>query len=263
MHRSGFVADAIVGAITIVLAAVVAMALLRALRRQRELVTAHLKELDEKNRELAAFASRVAHDLRGPLNPLRGYSDLLQLHGDEEVRESARRIGRAVERMSGMIEDMLGLSVEGKPRPGSVAVAPVVREVLDELGDQLAGAEVTMDLGDVVTACSAGVLGQVLANVVGNAAKYRAPERKLALRVVARRSNGAVEITVSDNGIGMDAETVAHAFEPLYRAPGASSPGHGLGLSIVQRTLSAVGGSVDLASTRGQGTRVTLRVPAA
>jgi signal transduction histidine kinase len=61
----------------------------------------------------------------------------------------------------------------------------------------------------------------------------------------------------------MDAETAAHAFEPLYRAAGSSSPGHGLGLAIVRRTVQSVGGTVELTSTKGEGTRVTVRVPAA
>ena len=255
-HKTGLVADAIVGTITLVLAVLVAVALVRSLRRERA-------SIDEKKRELAAFAARTAHDLKGPLSPLKGYSDLLSLNTTPEVQEISKRLSRAVERMTGVIENLLAISVHGKLPPGKVGVAPVVLEVLDELRDELHDAELAVDVGDLSTACSAGVLAQVLRNVITNSAKYRAPERRLALRVEAKGDGDRVEIAVADNGIGMDSDALAHAFEPLYRAPGSSSPGHGLGLSIVKRTVDSLGGTVAIASTRGQGTRVTLRVPSA
>jgi signal transduction histidine kinase len=262
-HRGGLVIDAIVFAVTIILAALVALVLLRALSRQRALLRVHLASLGERNRELNAFAARTAHDLKGPLSPLKGYSDLLSLREEPEVREIARRIQRASERMSGIIEDLLELSVHGKPVPGKVTVTPVVLELLDELRSELRDVNVKLELGDCTTACSANVLAQILRNVIVNAAKYRSPSRQLVLHIAARATDDMVELVVSDNGIGMDPDTSAHAFEPLYRAPGSSSPGHGLGLAIVRRTVQAVGGTVALTSTKGEGTRVTVRVPAA
>jgi signal transduction histidine kinase len=262
-HKSGIVVDLALGIVTLSMALAVGAILVRTLRRQRELLRQHLENLDARQRELAAFASRTAHDMRGPLSPLRGYADLLQLHSEPAVQDNGRRIARAADRMAGIIEDMLELSVHGKPAGGKVAVAPVVREVLDDLRRELADADVITDVDDVLTACSAGVLGQIVRNLVGNSAKYRSPQRKLALRVEAHRAGDRVELAVSDNGIGMDAEDAEHAFDPMYRAPSASSPGHGLGLSIVKRTVDSIGGSVALASKPGDGTRVTVRMPAA
>lgn len=262
-HKSALFLDAIVGAATIILAALVALVLLRALRRQRALLRVHLASLGERNRELNAFAARTAHDLKGPLSPLKGYADLLSLREEPEVREIARRITRAAERMNGIIEDLLELSVHGKPVAGKVLVTPVVLELLDDLRAELRDAEVKLELGDCTTACSAGTLSQILRNLLVNAAKYRSPNRRLLLRLEARPLDDHVELAISDNGLGMDPVTAAHAFEPLYRAPGSSSPGHGLGLAIVKRTVTAIGGTVDLSSTPGDGTRVTVRVPAA
>ena len=262
-HSGGLAIDAVVGAITLILVALVALALLRALRRQRALLRVHLASLGERNRELNAFAARTAHDLKGPLSPLKGYADLLSLRDEAEVREVAKRISRATERMNGIIEDLLELSVHGKPPAGQVTVTPVVLELLDELRADLRDVEVKLELTECTTACSAGTLAQILRNVIGNALKYRSPDRRLLLRISARRADDQIELAVSDNGIGMDAETAAHAFEPLYRGPGASSPGHGLGLAIVKRTVTAIGGTVELSSTKNEGTRVTVRVPAA
>ena len=144
-HHGGLVLDAIVGATTLILAALVALVLLRALGRQRALLRVHLASLGERNRELNAFAARTAHDSKGPLSPLKGYADLLSLRDEPEVREIARRMQRASERMTGIIEDLLELSVHGKPVPGQVTVTPVVLELLDELRGDLRDAEVKLE----------------------------------------------------------------------------------------------------------------------
>ncbi len=262
-HQRELVLDTAVGVITLAVALGVAVVILRNQRRQRALATAHVATLGARNRELAAFAARTSHDLKGPLSPLRGYADMLTTHDQPEVREVATRIRRAADRMTAIVEDLLELSVHGRPAAGEVVVAPIVLELLDELRGELAGAEVVVALGDVTTACSAGVLAQIMRNLMTNAAKYRAPERRLVLRVEAKRDGHMAEIAVVDNGVGMSQETIAHAFEPLYRAPSASAPGHGLGLSIVRRAVEAVGGSCRLESKYGEGSRAIVRLPLA
>jgi signal transduction histidine kinase len=261
-HTSGLIIDAVVGVITLALVSLVALVLVRTLRRQRTLLQLHLASVDERTRELAAFASRTAHDLKGPLSPIRGYADLISLQPAPEVKEMARRIGRAVDRMNGVIDDMLELSVHGRPVSGQVALTPAVLDAIEELRGELGDAEVSVELGELTLGCSATIFGQVLRNLITNAAKYRDPHRRLALRVQARRDGDRIEIAVVDNGLGMDPEAQAHAFEPYYRAT-TTVPGHGLGLSIVRRTVEAIGGTVELASTPGEGTRVTVAVPAA
>lgn len=261
-HTSGLIIDAVVGLITLTLVCLVALVLVRALRRQRALLQLHLASVDERTRELSAFAARTAHDLKGPLSPIRGYADLLSMQPSSEVKEMARRVGRSVDRMAAIIDDMLELSIHGRPVSGQVALTPAVLEAIEELRAELGDAEVSVELGELTLGCSATIFGQVLRNLITNAAKYRDPQRRLALRVQARRQGERIEIAVVDNGLGMDTETQAHAFDPYYRATTAV-PGHGLGLSIVRRTIEAIGGTVDLASTLGEGTRVTVAVPAA
>ncbi len=262
-HARGLEADAVVGGLTLVLVGVVGLVLVRALRRQRALLRAQRASSDLRTKELAAFASRTAHDLKGPMSPIRGYADLLSLQPAPEVKEMARRIGRAVDRMTGIVDDMLELSVHGRVVMGKVALMPAVLEAVEELRSELGDAEVSLELaGELAAACSPTVLGQVLRNLIGNAAKYRDPKRRLALRIEAHKVGDRVEIAICDNGLGMDAETRTHAFEPYYRAT-TTVPGHGLGLSIVRRTIEAIGGSIELVSTHGEGTRVTVAVPSA
>jgi signal transduction histidine kinase len=93
------------------------------------------------------------------------------------------------------------------------------------------------------------------------AAPVSQPERPAGRRA---RDATLIELIVTDNGVGMTNEAVAHAFDPFYRAsPTMSIPGHGLGLAIVKRTIDAMGGDCHLASVPNEGTRVTLLLPAA
>ena len=262
-HARELAADLVVGAVTVLLAAIVGLVLVRALRRQRALLELHLQSLAERHKELEAFAGRVAHDLRGPLSPLRGYADVLGMEGSPEIQELASRIRRSTDRMGGIIDELLALSMHGKIARGQARPAAVARELLDEMAPELHDTDVTLAVGDHAVACTPGVIGQVMRNLISNAIKYRANDRRLQIRIEAERLGDHVVLAVADNGIGMDDDTLAHAFEPLYRAPGAARPGHGLGLSIVKRTIESAGGTVELTSKHGEGTRVAVKLPAA
>jgi signal transduction histidine kinase len=279
IHRHGLLADAAIDAVTFVLAIAVGLALLRSLRRQRQLVRMHIAAVAERNRELEAFAGRVAHDLRGPLAPLIGFTDVL-LEPGADIPAVAARIRRAAGRMAGLIDDLLALSVAGRLPVGRSDVAAVVCEVLDDLSSELRHAEVKLSIADCATACTPGVLAQLVRNVVTNAIKYRGADRRLRVEIDAKprraaesptcgnalllRDASLIEIVVTDNGVGMTGEAAAHAFDPFYRASATRGvPGNGLGLAIVKRTIDAMGGDCHLVSTPDEGTRVTLHLPAA
>ena len=263
IHRNGIWVDVGAGLLTAFVAIAIGVVLLRLLRRERELTAMHLASLDERARELEAFAARVSHDLKGPLAPIALAADMLSRNSSRDVTDSAARIHRGVDRMVALIDDLLTLSVSGRPPPGKAPIEPVVRELLDELEPQLDGADVEVSVGDCTAACSPNVLTQVLRNLIANSAKYRSPERSLALHIDAHRAGGEVEIEIGDNGIGMDDETARRAFEPFFRARAARVAGHGLGLAIVKRTVDALGGTCSLTSARDHGTQVTIRLPAA
>ena len=258
-----FTVDAVGGTIMLALAFVVGAALLRSIRRQRALLAAHLELDDARQVELEAFAGRVAHELRGPLSPLRGYADLLQLGGAHPPEEIGHRIANATDRMTAIIDDLLTLSISGRPGVGETDVAPVIMEILADARSQLADAKVELAIADAKVRCPPGALGRIVQNLVSNAIKYRAPDHPLELAITAIRLETDVELVVSDNGIGMDEVTAAHAWDPLFRGGGTRKiPGHGLGLAIVKRTVDSLGGSCRVDSKLGDGTRISVRLPA-
>lgn len=265
-HRDAIRDDAVVGALALALVSLISVVLIRVLGRQRQLMADRVLALDEKTRDLEAFAGRAAHDLRSPMNPIRGYADLLlEASESEDVKMMARRIRTAVDRMARVVDDMLALSTAGRPGAGTCASSELATAVIDDLGPELHGVEMTTDLAGGNVSCSGGMLGQILRNLIGNAIKFRDRARPLQLRLTLRRMEPDVEIVLEDNGVGMDEDTAAHAFEPLYRGGRTDRevPGHGLGLAIVERATRALGGTCELTSVLDRGTRICVRLPAA
>jgi signal transduction histidine kinase len=265
-HRQAVWSDAVVGGFVLATVALISFWLLRVLARQRRLLVERVEFLDEKNRELEAFAGRAAHDLRSPMNPIRGYTDLiLESPGlPEDVTGMARRIRRSVERMTGVVDNMLALSVSGRPPPGHASSALVVERLIEEMGPELQGVDLTTKLRGGRVACAEQVLAQILRNLIGNAIKFRAHSRPLRITIETRDAGSMVEIAVEDNGLGMDSESARHAFEPFYRGQmDRELPGHGLGLAIVDRTIRSLGGTCTLTSVLDQSTRIVARIPRA
>ena len=262
--RTDMMIDGGVGAVTLVLASAIGVALVRSLKQRRALVAVQIAIINDRQRELEAFAGRVAHNLRGPLQPILGYADLLAAGSGPPPREIGVRLGRASARLGEIVDELLELSISGHPHPGTAEVAPVVAEVVDAMTPILGDARLELAVERCTACCSSAVLDQILRNLVSNAAKYRSPERTLVVAISACPCASGIEIAVADNGIGMDGATAAHAFEPWYRASAARKiPGHGLGLSIVKRTVDALGGSCAIDSRLGAGTRFIVRLPTA
>jgi signal transduction histidine kinase len=264
LGRSQVVINTLAAAVVFLAFAQVARARLRSLERERAVIARTLGAVEDKNRELEAFAGRVAHDLRSPLTPVQALAGLLVRGGQGEldVRRVAGKIVTSTSRMSDLIEAMLTFSRSGRPPAGDCAVASVVAEVLDELRPESDGTELQVELPDARVGCAPEVLAQITRNLVGNALKYRSGERPCRVQITGTLGPQTVTLLVGDNGIGMGARTVRRAFEPFFRAS-TERPGHGLGLAIVDRYVRALGGSISLTSRAGVGTWVEVRLPRA
>jgi signal transduction histidine kinase len=250
---SGFIVFGVAGAVMIVVS--------RLIRNQRRLVEHELDVTLERQRDLEAFAGRVAHDLRHPLTPLRLAAGMLAAN-PKDPKKLVERIGRNVDDMAAIIENLLVLSTSGKPEPGTTKVSPVITAVLEQAEAELEGAKVSLSVEDCTVGCSSTVLRQIVSNLVTNASKYRSPERALEISISVACVNGFAELTVADNGVGMDAATASHVFEPLFRADATRSiPGHGLGLAIVGRTVRALDGTYSVKSSPGAGSQFLVRIP--
>jgi light-regulated signal transduction histidine kinase (bacteriophytochrome) len=227
------------------------------------------QELERSNRDLEQFAYVASHDLQEPLRKVASFTQLLQKRYGGQLDDRADQyIAFAVDgahRMQRLIQDLLAFSRVGRSgdAPQDVDLETVLDQVLHDLGERVAdtGAEVTHDPLPVVRGERA-LLATLLLNVVGNALKFRHPDRPPRVHLSARRDGETWEISCTDNGIGIDphyADRVFVIFQRLH--PKDVYTGTGIGLALVKRVVEHHGGRAWVEPAPGGGTTVrwTLR----
>jgi signal transduction histidine kinase len=240
-----------------------------ALTRGRAVIAASLAHVEQSNRDLDAFAGRVAHDLRGALGPVLAAPQLLRAGGAsaERVESVSQRLDRAVERAVGLVDSLLAFSRAGAIADGSASASTTtaVGEVVADLKqsrDQ-ASATISTDIVDAAVRCPPGLLHIVVWNLVGNAVKF---VRELPVREVTihgRVSGSGYELCIDDTGPGIPGDALARIFEPFYRVPGTIASGTGIGLATVRRIIDAYAGRITVRSTLGAGSSFRVWLPLA
>lgn len=257
--------------LAVVVSLVVGWSITAVLQRQEATIQAQMEELDRRNQELDAFTRRVAHDLMGPLSPLKGYLTLLRRSGavkDPQALELVSLSESSATRMGELIEALLRFcraGTRGEPAVGELdtAVTTLLLEVSQTAAAQGVALERTLESG-VKVSCPSQLLQLIAQNLLSNAVKYTAGRPEARVRVKVAREGGEAVLEVEDNGLGMSPETLAKLFQPFFRAPETRGiPGHGLGLATTKRLVDAHGGTLQVRSEPNVGTRVMVRFPLA
>jgi PAS domain S-box-containing protein len=242
-------------------------------RKQAEAeLRALLAELEDRNRELDAFGHTVAHDLRSPLSGIVGYLEMIREAEGEQLSSFGHQLVneavRSADKMGQIIDSLLLLAQlrDASHEIGPVPMKPVIGAALERLRAETEARGVTVVVeDDLPPVMGHGPwLEEVLANLIGNAVKYaglRNPDPHVAIR--ARREPGTVRYEVSDNGMGINPQDQARAFEMFSRFHSGHAEGLGLGLSIVQRIVAKLNGQVGVESALGQGSTFWFSLPAA
>lgn len=210
--------------------------------------------------ELAAI---IAHQLRNPLNVLQTNRHLLQRTvGGTHPRADAslERMAQYIDRAARIIDDLLAFAQEGRLNPQTLCLGLLLREVAEEIAVS-AHTTVTVEAVDPLLIVEADPLQlhQALRNLVQNGLQAM-PEGGV-LTLGAAGAGEGVEFVVRDTGIGMTAEQVAHACDPLYTTWSHGATRAGLGLALVRRVVEAHAGRLSLDSAPGQGTTVCIWLP--
>ncbi len=232
-----------------------------------------LKKMDQVRRD---FVANVSHELRTPLSILRGYIETL-LDSPETSREELSRILRVMDRHSKRLDllagDLLTLAQLESANPhlqlGDIDLSSFFRDVIHDLEKKLANkhlhllVDVSPDLPPIHADRTR--LQEALYNLIDNAVKYS--RERGEIRLSARQRDGEIELTVSDDGIGIAKEDLPRIFERFYRADKARSPdkvrGTGLGLAIVKHIAQLHGGRVEAESELDKGTIIRVVLPSA
>ena len=220
-------------------------------------------------RQRGRFAAAAAHELKTPLASLRLHSEMLSegLGRPEQAGVYAARVAAESGRLGRVVSNMLDLArLErgaqiANPQPGKVGDA--VERCLDRLRPSLEGAGLDVDLridDDLPTAnFDHDALCQILDNLLDNAEKYTREQPDRKAEVTVRESADGVQITVSDNGPGIQGITRRALFKPFKRPGDDNAPaGLGLGLALARSLARAQGGDLEVVEDVGAGARFVL-----
>jgi signal transduction histidine kinase len=243
---------------------------LRRFRAYDAMVQEHAALVQGRADELEMFGKRVAHDLLSPLSALTYCLAAFKRTSetDPKLKDALTRARACTVRAQRMVDGIFEFArAGGRPEPGAWAD---VHGVLEQVSGEATAAgrgeapEVVVEpFGQVAVACSTGVLGSMLGNLVSNAAKYMSDsaEKRITVRV-QERADG-VRVEVEDTGPGIPHALEGRIFEPYVRADGVTQPGLGLGLATVKRLCEAHGGEVGVRSSSGRGSVFWFRLPKA
>ncbi len=221
---------------------------------------------NDKLAMLGKIAASIAHEIRNPLTSIRGFIQLLRPHllslGKEEY---ARIILAEIDRANDIIYEFLNSSKPTAPMVQEVMIESLLKEVtlLSESEALMRGCQIHYEAYDVHAKISIDVkqIKQVVLNIVKNALDAIGDlqgERGGRIDIVTRQEGRYVEITVRDNGKGMDRATLNRLFDPFFTT---KEQGTGLGLSVSYRIIRNHGGMIRVDSRPGEGTEFKIYLP--
>ena len=209
----------------------------------------------------------VTHELRTPLTAINGYGELLAQTENENKRiEYTQNIRQAAGRMTDMLNTLLNFFRLDSGKEQANAVPFRLRNVAEILQTEFEPRAEAKDLTLRITGCSDIILMgdrnrlvQIGNNLLSNAIKFT---ESGTVGLDMAYEAGKLVLTVQDTGTGMSHEQKEKIFEPFERLPNAAvKDGFGLGLPIVKNTVTLLGGTVDVESEEGKGSRFTVKLP--
>ena len=233
-----------------------------------------LHEALDKEKQLneikSRFVSMASHEFRTPLSAVLSSAALLSKYTKEDDQEKRNkhidRIKDSVKHLNDILEDFLSL---GKLDEGRITADPHEFNLPEMIAETMADLKVVLKPGqkfnfryegDEKICADKKLLRNILINLISNAAKFS--EEDSPITISAKSNNEKNVITVTDKGIGISQKDQEHLFTMFYRASNVTNiQGTGLGLHIVKRYLDLINGAVNLQSTLGKGTSITITFP--
>jgi len=241
-------------------------------RRSAEYMAA-LERAETFGRAKSQFMANISHELRTPLNAVIGFSDLLLMQGatgpSGTSKEYVQMIRASGERLLEIINDVLtaaridGTGFEAELREFSLAA--LMREVIGFMEPAIneKGQRIESEIAEGLTAYGdAKLLRQALIHVMGNASKF-GPRDSLIEAHATVVDAGAAELTIFDQGPGIEGDAIEAAFRPFWQRDGSDTREHGglgLGLTIARHFVELQGGKIDISRRAAGGTCVRIRL---
>jgi PAS domain S-box-containing protein len=226
------------------------------------------EDLRRANEDLERFAFSASHDLQEPLRTVSIYSELIAHRYaaklDGQALEFLGYLTGAANRLQMLVRDLLAYTRVTKFEPPAEAANAneALKATLANLAGVAAETGARIDAGPLPVVCvHSAHLQQLFQNLIGNAIKYRSPDRAPVIHVSAERLGGDWTFSVTDNGIGIEPEYQKAIFG-LFKRLHAGDSGTGIGLAICQRIVDRYHGRIWVESEPGRGSRFRFTIPA-
>ncbi len=241
--------------------------------RLRRISSERTRQLEQVNEELEKFVYTVSHDLKSPIVSIHGFSSiLLDDYGDKldpDARHYLERIQKNAVAMQQLVKDLLELSRVGRGAQNfeDVELRDIVERALLEFSYQIREDQVQVIVQDELPKVHADgtQMTQVFANLIGNAIKFRDPDKKEArVEIGAEEREEEVLCWVKDNGVGIAPEFHDKIFNLFERQPRSKAvEGSGIGLTVVKRIIDLHEGRIWVESEVGEGAAFYFTLPKA
>ena len=234
----------------------------RTLNHQAEMTSRLRRHLEEYR----LHRRMASHDLRSPLTTVHLAAQQLTINPDDETTaQLAEHVLHATEKMTHLIEDLLGDPSAPTSRPDACSANKLLHDTfsLFEMSAHAAGLELHIKVDESLPAvrCDSRRTFQILNNLVSNALKFTPPGNQITM--TARPFGDEVLFEIEDTGPGIPEEELEHVFESYWRSPTAEEDGTGLGLAIARRLVESQQGRIGVESIFGEGTVFWFTLPRA
>jgi len=236
-----------------------------------EALRAAKEDAEQANMAKSEFLSRMSHELRTPLTAILGFTELLQIGGMPADQRDlfVDRSHRAGQHLLTLINDILDIS---RVEAGSLTIslepvdaAPLVEEATELIVPMAHSRRIAVanTVHNAVVMADSGRLRQVVLNLLSNAVKYN--RESGAITISSKTDGNFVAITISDTGPGIAEPDLPRLFQPFDRlgVQTGEIEGTGIGLAISRGLVELMGGTIQVTSVVGEGSRFTVRLPAA
>ena len=229
-----------------------------------------LTEIRRAERMRRDFVANVSHEFKTPLTSIRGYTETLLSGAKDDSKIAAdflSTIERNAQHLEALVSDLLTLAKLEAELPAEREHFDLMSVIKEQVGSRQSalkdrGIQVSVECPDIQIQADRARLATALSNLIDNAIHYNRPSGKI--RISAERSNGTLNLSVTDTGNGIPSDELHRIFERFYRVDKSrtrESGGTGLGLAIVKHAIESQGGMIDVTSKIGAGSTFTIHLP--